>query len=207
RTEATSWLDGQTAAVVSGTHVAPRDAHTTVAQWCALWLQGYRVHRASTMKPARTHVRLIVEHFGHLALSEIRPSDVRAWVVKLQDEGREASYVYALHSRLRQVLGDAVHDGMLGRNPCSRRTSPPMGKTKVYVATTEQVWAIHDAMPEHLRAAVLLGAFAGLRISEAAALRTCDVDFLRGIVHPVRQWPDRPLKTAGSDAAIPIPRE
>ena len=55
-----------------------------------------------------------------------------------------------------------------------------MGKQKIYVATTEQVWAIHDAMPEHFRVAVLLGAFAGLRVAEVSALRVSDVDFIRG---------------------------
>ena len=54
-------------------------------------------------------------------------------------------------------------------NPCSRRTSPPRGKQKVYCASTAQVWALVDALPEHLPAA--------------------DVDFIRGVVHPVQQWP------------------
>jgi hypothetical protein len=31
----------------------------------------------------------------------------------------------------------------------------------------EQVWALHDAMPDHPKVAVLLGAFAGLRVSKA----------------------------------------
>ena len=44
-----------------------------------------------------------------------------------------------------------------------------MGKQKAYVATTEQVWAIHDAVPDHMKVAVLLGAFAGLRVAEVAA--------------------------------------
>ena len=124
-------------------------------------------------------------------------------MARLQGAEMEANYVYALHSRLSQILSDAVHDGLLGRNPCSRRTAPPMGKQKIYVATTEQVWAIHDAIPEHFRPAVLLGAFAGLRVAEASALRVSDVDFTRGVVHPVRQWPDEPLKTSGSDAGDP----
>ena len=75
------------------------------------------------------------------------------------------------------------------------------------MATTEQVWAIHDAMPEHLRVAVLLGAFAGLRLAEVAGLRVCDVDFIRGVVHPKQQWGGKPLKTDGSDQPIPIPRD
>ena len=128
-------------------------------------------------------------------------------MAKLTAAEMEASYIYARHSRLSQICSDAVHDGLPGRNPCSRRTSPPMGKAKVYVATTEQVWAIHDAVPEHLGVAVLLGAFAGLRVAEVSALRVADVDFIRGVVHPKRQWPDKPLKTDGSDQPIPIPQD
>ena len=190
------WLDKQTAAIVSGTHVAPRDAQLTVEQWCDLWIEGYKINRESTVRQARTRIRQIVEEFGGMPLSAVRPSQVKAWTAKLAAADMEASYVYALHSRLSQILSDAVHDGVLGRNPCSRRTSPPMGKAKVYVATTEQVWAIHDAVPDHLRVAVLLGAFAGLRVAEVAALRVSDVDFIRGVVHPKQQWPANPLKTS-----------
>lgn len=147
------WLDKQTAAIVSGTHVAPRDAQLTVEQWCDLWIEGYKINRESTVRQARTRIRQIVEEFGGMPLSAVRPSQVKAWTAKLAAGDMEASYVYALHSPLSQILSDAVHDGVLGRNPCSRRTSPPMGKAKVYVATTEQVWAIHDAVPDHLRVA------------------------------------------------------
>lgn len=49
-----------------------------------------------------------------------------------------------------------------------------------------------------------LGAFAGLRISEACGLRVDDVDFTRGVVHPHQQYGGAALKTAGSEAPIPI---
>jgi integrase len=179
----------------------------TVEQWCDLWIEGYKVNRESTVRQARTHIRQIVAEFGGMALSALRPSQVKAWTAKLRADGMEASYVYALHSRLSQILSDAVHDGVLGRNPCSRRTSPPMGKAKVYVLTTEQVWAIHDAVPDHLKVAILLGAFVGMRVAEVSGLRTADVDFIRGIVHPRQQWPGKPLKTAGSEQPIPIPQD
>ena len=205
--DAQKWLDKQTATIVSGTRVAPRDAQLTVQQWCNLWIEGYKVNREGTVRQARTHIRQIVREFGGMPLSAVRPSQVKAWVAKLQGDEFEASYIYALHSRLSQIMSDAVHDGVLGRNPCSRRTSPPMGKAKVYVATTEQVWAIHDAVPDQLKVAVLLGAFAGLRVAEAAGLRVSDVNFIRGVVHPKQQWPDKPLKTDGSEAPIPVPRD
>lgn len=207
KVDAQKWLDKQTSAIVTGTHVAPRDAVLTVEQWCDQWLKGYEVKRPNTVRNARFHIALINEAFGDRPLTSIRPSEVKSWVARLTAGGTSASYVYAVHSRLRQILGDAVHDGVLGRNPCSRRTSPPMGKPKPYVATTEQVWALHDAMPDHMRAAVLLGAFAGLRVGEVCGLRVADVDFIRGIIHPVQQYGGGPLKTAGSTAPIPVPRE
>src|SRR4051812_36027838 len=50
-------------------------------------------------------------------------------------------------------------------------------------------------MPVGLQPAVLLGAFVGLRLAEAAALRPEDVDFMRGIVTPSIHWPAEPLKS------------
>ena len=207
KVDAQDWLNAQVSTLVQGTHVAPRDARRTVRQWSDEWLTGYAIHRDGTVRQARVHIAQINAEFGDVQISDIRPSAVKAWTAKLKERGHEPSYVYALHGRLSQILGDAVLDGILGRNPCSKRTTPPMGKQKVYCATTDQVWALHDLMPEHMRAAVLLGAFAGLRISEVCGLRPADVDFVRGVVHPKQQWPDRPLKTDGSEAPIPVPRE
>ena len=90
--------------------------------------------------------------------------------------------MYALHSRLAQVFADAVHDGLVSKSPCSRRTTPSQWKQRPCVPTTEQMWALHDALPERLRAAVLLGAFAGLRDAEVCGLRVSDVHFMRGII-------------------------
>jgi integrase len=73
------------------------------------------------------------------------------------------------------------------------------------VASTGQVWALHDAMGERYRAALLLAAFSGLRLAEVCGLRVADVDFMRGIVSPAVQYPAEPLKTEMSRTAIPIP--
>ncbi|WP_216911864.1 hypothetical protein [Nocardia noduli] len=50
---------------------------------------------------------------------------------------------------------------------------------------------MHDAMPEHIRPAILLGTFVGLRVAEVSALRVDDIDFVHGVVLPKRQWPDK----------------
>jgi integrase len=195
-----------TASVLTGTYTDPKTARTTVGEWCETWLAGYATHRPSTVRQARVHVAQNVAEFGTMPLSAVRPSHVRSWTAWLRADPLEASYVYVLHSRLAQIMADAVHDGIIPRSPCSRRTSPGAGKQRPYLASTEQVWALHDAMPEYLRAAILLGAFAGLRIAEACGLRVADVDFMRGIISPAVQYPAEELKTEISKTSIPIPR-
>lgn len=204
KVDAQNWLDEQTSKLVTGTHVTPRLARTTVGEWCDLWLEGYRTNRSSTVRQAEVHIARIKAAFGPLKLGAVRPSHVRIWTAQLGAEGLADSYVYALHARLAQLYADAVHDGLVARSPCSRRTSPTSGTQRAYVATTEQVWALHDAMPAHVRPAVLLGAFVGLRLAEACGLRVSDIDFMRGIVSPQVQYPAQPLKTENSRTPVPI---
>src|SRR4051795_13059968 len=205
--DAQRWLDEQTAEMVRGTYVHPTAVKTTVGEWCETWLSGYASRRPRTVRQARVHIAQITTAFGNRPLAAVRPSDVKTWTARLRADGLADSYVYALHNRLSQLMSDAVHDGILARNPCSRRTTPGAGKPRPYVATTEQVWALYDAVAEHLRPAILLGAFVGLRTAEVVGLRGADVDFMRGIVRPVQQRESEPLKSETSRTPMPIPSE
>ena len=204
---AQTWERAELAKLDRGTWIDPKRSRLTIGEWCDTWLEGYKTRRASTYRQAATHVKLIRSKFGSRQLGTIRPSEIRSWMSDLQAAGRAPSYVYAIHGRLSQLFTDAVHDGLVAKSPTSRRTSPPAGKQRPYVATTDQVWGLHDALPDGLRPVVLLGAFAGLRVAEIAALRVSDVDFMRGIITPAIQYPSEPLKTEESKNAIPIPQE
>lgn len=205
KVDAQQWLDQETAKLVTGSWVAPRTAKMTMKAWTSRWLEGYATRKPQTVRQAEVHVAKIDEHFGGRRLDSIRPSDIKNWLAKLKAEGLADSYVYALHGRLSQILTDAVHDGVLARSPASRRTSPRAGQQRPYVATTDQVWALHDAIGERYRAGVLLAAFSGLRLAEVCGLRLADVDFMRGVVSPAQQYPSEPLKTEMSKTPIPIP--
>lgn len=208
KVDAQRWLDEVTASILTtGQYLDAKTARTTVGEWCDTWLAGYATRRPRTVVQARVHISQIKTAFDSMPLSAVRPSTVRAWTAKLKADGHADSYVYALHNPLSQIMSDAVHDGVLVRNPCSRRTSPGAGRPRPYVASTEQVWALYDAFPEHLQPAVLLGAFVGLRTAEVVGLRVVDVDFMRGIVRPVMQRAGEELKTEISRTPLPIPHE
>jgi integrase len=205
RIDARKWLDQETAKIETGSWVAPKTSKTTVAQWCETWLKAYASRKRSTVRMAEVHTAKIKAEFGSRRLDSLRPSEIKSWMVKLKAEGYAPSYMFALHSRMAQLYNDAIQDGIVARSPLSRRTSPGMGKQRPYVATSGQVWALHDAMELRYRAGLLLAAFAGLRLAEVCGLRLSDIDFMRGIVNPVRQYPKEPLKTECSRTPIPIP--
>nr|WP_239150758.1 site-specific integrase [Streptomyces sp. SID8111] len=130
---------------------------------------------------------------------------VKRWTAKLKREGLSQSYRFALHSRLKQVLEDAVSARKLASNPCSRRTTPGAGKQRPYVATEAQLAALYEAAEPKYRPALLLGAFAGLRVAEVCGLRVGDVDLDARVITPAVQYPAEPLKTEMSMTAVPIP--
>lgn len=205
--DAQSWAEGEAAKIRSGEYISPTDASTTMKVWSEHWLKGYSSNRSGTVRAAEVHLKRINAQFGKTPLKDIRPSNVKSWLSALKAEGLSDSYIHALHNRLAQVMSDAVHDGMITKSPTGRRTTPKAGKQRPYVATTEQVWALYDAMPDGMKNVVLLGAFAGLRVAEIAVLRVQDVDALKGVIHPVIQYPSKPLKTEESKNPISIPRE
>lgn len=127
-------------------------------------------------------------------------------MASLKTEGLGPSTIYARHARLKQIMDAAVDEGILNKSPVGRKTSPPMAKTKVQIPTTKQVWTLYGAMPEGLKSAVLVGAFAGLRGGEAVALRVRDVDFMRGTIEPEVQHSGE-LKTECPKLTVPIADE
>jgi integrase len=175
-----------------------------VGEWCDTWLEGYKTRRSSTVRQAEVHITRIKKAFGSMPLGVVRPSHVKTWTSQLAAEGLEESYIYALHSRLSQLYTDAIEDGLVAKSPCSRRTSPPAGKPRPYVASEAQVWRLYEVFPEHLRAAVLVGAFMGARDGEACGLTIANLDLMRGIWHPTAQYPAEPLKTETSTTPVPF---
>jgi len=65
RVDAQKWLDGVTASLVAGTHVAPKTARMTVGEWCDTWLEGYATRRPSTVRQACVHVARIKAELRH----------------------------------------------------------------------------------------------------------------------------------------------
>jgi len=212
RVDAQRWLDEVTAAVITGTYVAPTAGKVTFREYAEKW-RAAQVHRPSTV----VHVeRMLRRHayptFGDRSLATILPSDVQTWVRRLESV-LSASTIGVAHSIVSSVLRAAVRDRRIVANPCEGTRLPRVQRSQVVPPTTEQVTALRAAMPDELRALATFAAGTGLRQGECLGLTVDRLDFLRRTVTVDRQLmtlPGRaphhaPPKTAASVRTVPLP--
>ena len=92
---------------------------------------------------------------------------------------------------LRVVYRRAMQDDEITRNPTERLRLPALDTTPRRVGNVDRVGLLLDALPEALRALWAVLFYAGLRISEARALRWTAIDFDAGVICVQHGWDDR----------------
>jgi integrase len=211
KADASKWLDSQTAAIVSGTHVDPKAGQITFRDYAERWRK-IQVQRPSS----RAHVETMLRRhayptLGDRPLSSIMPSDVQAWVKGLE---LAPATVGVIHGIVSTALKSAIRDRRIVGNPCEGTKLPKIERKRIVPLTTEQVAAVRDALPAELRALVTLAAGTGMRQGECFGLTVDRVRFLERVVTVDRQLLTvqgqaptlAPPKTDASDRTIPLPQ-
>jgi integrase len=211
RAKAQQWLDLQTAAIVRGDWIEPKAARTTLKEYSATWLErmrpGWRPATAASVENSLD--KHVLPVLGSRRLVNIRRADVEALCAALE---LAPSTVAVVHQHFGQVLGAAVEDGLIPRNPALRARLPRREERRAQPVPLEVVERIHDALPEWIRVAVPLGVGVGLRQGEASGLTVDRIDFLRRTLRVDRQLVDRkmdepvlrPPKTDSSNRTVPL---
>jgi integrase len=107
---------------------------------------------------------------------------VRDWQSDLVDwAGRDqAAKSYRL---LRAILGTAVEDLRIGRNPCRIRGAGIEQAAERPIVEPAVILELAEAITPRLQALVILAGFAGLRSGEMLALTRADIDLVHKTVH------------------------
>jgi integrase len=176
------------------------------AEWETAVLSSYRT---STRKFYKTVLdRWLLPYWSEWRLVDIRLMDVRKWLSSYTAT-YATSVVKHMRAVLSKMLSDAVETGLLDRNAAKGFRTPRGKAVKRAVALTrEQIAVVIPRLNEPLRTAARLVSILGLRQSELAGLRGCDLDF-SGKAIAVRQSRYRghtgETKTEGSTRVLPMP--
>lgn len=179
KVDAQSWLDGQTTALGTGTHIDPH-LKITVAKLADRYKSslGHLTDKSRYTRMSALNSR-VIPRWGDVLIREILPSDVGSWITEMASEGLAAQTMSFYVGTLRQLLDVAVQDRQLAVNPAANAKVPKGGKRRApHFLTAAQVHALAEASGRYGALIRTMG-FCGLRPGEAAALTVADVDFDR----------------------------
>jgi integrase len=211
KADAQSWLDNEiTAKLAAGTYVAQNSGRVSVEAVYASW-SASQAHLAP--KTAATQRSLWRKHvrpqWGTVSVVDVKTSTVRAWVAKMVADEVGVPTVANAFGLLRQVLGAAVEDHRIPRNPCDGVKLPKSAHPDRGYLSHSQVAALAAAVGSHPEVIRFL-AYTGLRWGEMAALRVQDFDMLRRRVNISRSvsecgWLVWSTPKTGERRSVPFP--
>ena len=168
-----------------------------------------KVLTPTTVKTFRAAKRYAVEQgIGAIKLANLRPSHVDAYTAHLVRAGLAPRTVNLKAAKLNAVLRFAAADGGLAFAP--KAVKVKVSEVKRQAITAADVKALFEAASEDFAPAIILGAYCGLRASEAAGLTVGDINFTTGEVSITKAANDAGeyvrTKTPRSVRVIPVPR-
>ncbi len=165
------------------------EAKISFAAYVEMWAASYtgrtaRGLRAETLAEYVRDLAPAVAHFGRRRLSEIGPTDVRAYARELAEEGHKPATIRRKLAPVKCLFAEAVEDGLLRSNPTAgvKLTPRPTaeveaGEETVKALTAEQLARVVAEVPAGWRR-LLVSALAqtALRVSEGLGLQWSDLD-------------------------------
>ena len=186
KSDAQAWLDNVVTAQVTGSYVEPKAGRVTVATVYTAWAASQGHIAPKTALTRRSAWRKYVSpQWGGTCVVDVKTSAVRAWVSKMAASNVGVATIENAFGLLRQVLGAAVEDSRIPRNPCDGVRLPKRKHADRGYLTHAQVAALADTVQRGSEVVRFL-AYTGLRWGEMAALRVCDFDMLRRRVNVSR---------------------
>lgn len=168
----------------------------TVEQMLRAWLGTVSV-RASTMRAYELEVAHLTKAFGDAQASQVKPSEVRAWLARTEPG---VSIRRRCLVTLRRAYALALADGLVQRDPTVGARPPRQEQADPQFLTWEALGRLAKCAGPDAPLIWLLGT-GGLRPSEAIALDRDDVKRDRGRVRV------RKSKTAAGVREVPLAAE
>ena len=214
RVDAERRLVGQQAGKLTGAWVDPTLGRMTFAEWAERW-EATTVDLRPTTRALNLGVlrNYLLPRFGRWPLSKITTTDVKAMVAEestrraLAERGRRHAII------LGTILGGAVDDGRIARNPVRGVKLPSENARPMRFLDPDELARLAEAHPPFYRPLVLTAGYVGLRWGELAGLALDRVDLLRRTIRIDRQLVEvggvvsfGPPKTRAGIRTVTMPR-
>lgn len=129
------------------------------------------------------------EKFGTMRIDKVKPSDAKAWLIKLQKDGRGYSTIHSVRGVVRPAFEMALNDDLIRKNPFSFELASVVVNDSVTrkAVTRKQErdfleFIKGDKTYQKYYDAIFILFNTGLRISEFCGLTLSDIDFQKKLI-------------------------
>lgn len=171
------------------------DGGITVASALRVWAADVDPRSDSHREKVDIFLRAFPKAFRGTA-GEIQPSALRRWVKGRSDNGNTQAmyYRYAKH-----FFAYLKANRLIDEDPMTAVPAPKTSPGRNIISPRQLAAILALDLPDHIRANLLLGAFAGIRTEEMARMTWDNVDIKNGQIHVP---PEAMKKTDGFDQRI-----
>lgn len=172
--------------LATGDYVDPNAGRRLVHDWLEEWRHA-RPHRPSTAAQVESNFRLhVYPVLGSRQLRQLSQLDVQRFVNDLSRTLAPGT-VEVIYRYLARALKDAERNRLIARTPCDQIDLPKRPRKEIRPPSPGEVQSLIDSITDRYRAAVVMGAAAGLRLGEVFGM-TCDhLDLAAGTYRVERQ--------------------
>jgi integrase len=136
-----------------------------------------------------------------------------AWIAELSASGLSAATVVKAGQIMNKILRSAVEEGMISTKPCGSVQLPRIERQEMRFLSPTEVATLARRIDRRYSAAILLGAYCGLRAGELFGLRVKRVDLGGRRIDVVEQVVEvagvlhfGAAKTRAGRRSVPVPR-
>ena len=147
------------------------------------WFPNHQIEFTTRQNYAYCLDRHILPAFGGYRIIEIMPSDVRAWVAKLHEDGVKPATIKYCLSVMSAIFTTALNDQLTALHPCKGVKAPTVPSKTRRIITPDHFGVIHRSLPTRdLQLLVETDIETGLRWGELVELRVLDIDWDAGVL-------------------------
>jgi len=150
----------------------------TFGTYATQWIESTKPSLAkSTAVSYDSMLDMLIDHFGKFQIRDIRPGHVKAYVASLSVKPKTIRNRIGL---LSTILGSAIDDELIDKNPCQRVKLPAIQQEPVDAFEWKEVNSILEWLKKNkpnMATFFAIGFYTGMREGEIMGLKWSDIDF------------------------------
>lgn len=166
--------------IVEGKLPDPKFEKTMLTDLAEPYIDDYEINGNRTLKDAKRNVKTVKKFLGRFRAIEITPDRIQSFISKRKQEGKSNASVNRELASIRRMFTLGIKQGLINAAPYIPRLEENNKRTGFY--SHDEFLTLRGKAPDHLKVAITLAYWTGMRQGEILSLRWNQIDWDGGFL-------------------------